>query len=577
MATPKQKLPREFWWGGAVIALVFAFLTLETWRKWGDSLIDFGVQLYVPWKISTGTVLYRDVAYLTGGPLSQYYHALLFGVFGVSVLTLVVSNLVLLALLVALIYWSFYKASDALTAVEAALALLLVFAFAHYTVLGIFNYVTPYSAEIVHGLVLSVVMLAALTYWLTEKKPWGAALAGFCAGLVLLTKPEVFMAALAALGAAFFLGRRAGKLGRSAGLMLAGALVPLLGFFIHFCRLENFSESARSVFWAWTPMWGHSMAQDPFYRWCLGLDAPAFHLQMMGEQFLGLSAGLAVYVVLVRAVAETTWAKIVFVSSCVLAAELAWRYNWRQCGYCLLPLALVLLVLLLRRSRPRSNMFPILWTVFSLVLLAKLGLFVRIYHYGFALAMPAFLAAVYLLLWELPETLRPYRVRPLYLRGVVSVVLLTGFVRMMSVSLINYDHRTIPLGHGGDRTLVLPNRPAIAATLDWIETNTPPNSTLAVLPEGAMLNYLSRRTNPAKYLRWNSAELSVFGQENMDDAFTQNSPDYVILIERDMHEFGLKPFGEEERFGLRLKQWIDIHYKAVYAFDSPHLIIYRKK
>src|ERR1700678_1848435 len=99
---------RGFGLGALVVALCLAILTMQTWRKWGDMLVDFGVQLYLPWKLSTGAVLYRDVAYLTGGPLSQYYHAWLFRIFGVSLLPIVVSNLVMLVLLVAAIYVGFY-------------------------------------------------------------------------------------------------------------------------------------------------------------------------------------------------------------------------------------------------------------------------------------------------------------------------------------------------------------------------------------------------------------------------------------------------------------------------------------
>jgi len=323
------------------------------------------------------------------------------------------------------------------------------------------------------------------------------------------------------------------------------------------------------------------MSNDPFYRWGLGLDVPAYHLQMIGQRFFGLAAMLALFVVLFRIAAETAWEKTIFALGCILAAGLAWRYNWRQCGYCLPPLTLALLAMLTWRFRregaQRSNIFPILWTVFSLVVMLKLGLYVRIYHYGFALAMPAFLAAIYLLLWELPEVLRPFRVRPLYLRSVVAIALLIGWVSMARQSLSVFDHKTIQMAQGADQILIMPHQRAIAATVDWMEKNTPPDSTLAVLPEGAMINYLSRRTNPAKYLRWNSAEVSVFGQDNMNDAFIEHSPDYVILIERDMREFGLKPFGAEERFGLKLMQWINSHYKAVYEFDSPHILIYRKR
>src|ERR1043165_10183671 len=60
------------------LGIVFFVLTCWSWRKWTDVLIDFGLQLYTPWQLAQSKVLYRDVAYLAGGPLSQYFHALLF-------------------------------------------------------------------------------------------------------------------------------------------------------------------------------------------------------------------------------------------------------------------------------------------------------------------------------------------------------------------------------------------------------------------------------------------------------------------------------------------------------------------
>src|ERR1700691_1447055 len=101
------------WVGLGVIAVAFVVAATLTWRKWPDVLVDFGMQLYVPWKISTGSVLYRDLKYLTGGPLSQYYDAALFKLFGVSLLTLVISNLIIAAGFLVLIYRRFLAVSDA--------------------------------------------------------------------------------------------------------------------------------------------------------------------------------------------------------------------------------------------------------------------------------------------------------------------------------------------------------------------------------------------------------------------------------------------------------------------------------
>ena len=72
--------------------------------------------------------------------------------------------------------------------------------------------------------------------------------------------------------------------------------------------------------------------------------------------------------------------------------------------------------------------FPLLWSVFGLVLLAKLGLFSRIWHYGFALAMPAAITAIYLLFWLLPVLLeKKYDVDPRPFRLAVWLVLMIGF------------------------------------------------------------------------------------------------------------------------------------------------------
>src|SRR5580692_395857 len=114
--------------GLGIVAIAFVAAAALSWRKWPDILIDFGLQLYLPWKISTGSVLYRDMMYLTAGPLSQHYHALIFKCFGVSFSVLIFANLMLLAGLLCLLYRRFCAATNLLTATMICLAVVLVFA-----------------------------------------------------------------------------------------------------------------------------------------------------------------------------------------------------------------------------------------------------------------------------------------------------------------------------------------------------------------------------------------------------------------------------------------------------------------
>jgi hypothetical protein len=208
--------------------------------------------------------------------------------------------------------------------------------------------------------------------------------------------------------------------------------------------------------------------------------------------------------------------------------------------------------------------------------LAKLGFFSRIWHYGFILAMPAFVAAIYLLLWQLPGVLEKYGVRRNLFRGVICILLMTAFLRLFVQSQQVLGEKTLAVGNGHDKILTFdakshPVGPAVLSALDWLKENTPAEATLAVLPEGVTVNYLTRRLNPTKYLIWNPAEMVGFGQATMTTAFRESAPDYVMLIHRDPSEYGVKFFGQEDRFGLKLMQWIEANYQPVCLIGNEPL------
>ena len=46
------------------------FLLMAGWLRWPDLIIDYGREIYIPWRLSEGGVLYKDVFYYYG-PLAQ--------------------------------------------------------------------------------------------------------------------------------------------------------------------------------------------------------------------------------------------------------------------------------------------------------------------------------------------------------------------------------------------------------------------------------------------------------------------------------------------------------------------------
>ena len=91
------------WIGPSLLALLFLSICMVYWRRWGDIIIDYGRELYIPWQISSGKVLYRDIDYFMG-PIAPYLNALWFKLFGVSITILFIYNLIIIAMLTYILY-----------------------------------------------------------------------------------------------------------------------------------------------------------------------------------------------------------------------------------------------------------------------------------------------------------------------------------------------------------------------------------------------------------------------------------------------------------------------------------------
>ena len=620
------------WLGAIPMGIAFILLAWFSWRKWPDPLIDFGQQLYVPWRLSRGAVLYHDVSYVYGC-LSVCYHAVLFKIFGVSLNVILVSNFLILIFLLLLVYRLFRKCSDTRTAATAGLTL-TVLAFSQLLDVGNYNYICPYSHEEFHGIVLSVVMMACLARWLQTGRRLPLAFAGGCLGLIFLTKPEVFVGAVAPFAlAVIFQWRRASLLGLAKSLLLATVcgLIPLAGFYFGFRSQMNSADAGRAIFGAWLPLLHSTGVHVPIYQRNMGLDAPGFHIGKALIEFGGLAVivGLCAWRLARNEVTSGEWQvtrkagasirvtlhpspvtfRVERVICFALAGGVSINYGWQNSGHCLPMLVVVAAILWWREWHQKSEIgnrkseIGILWLAFSFFLLTKLGFNPRISHYGVFLAMPAFLSAIYLLLHLLPRFLQsprsavqsprsdwPADAGQIGLwtvdgglksfRTAMLIFLLAGLARLTIQSALFYKDKDFTLGSGGDRMVTYdpkldnpksaPTGAAMASAAAWIETHTAPTNTLAVLPEGVMLNYLTRRDNPTPYVVF-AFEVWAFGEQNMLAAYEKNPPDYIVLVQRDSSEYGVPYFGQQKGYGFDVMQWVRRNYEPVELIGAEPL------
>jgi len=573
------------WLGPLSIAGAFALLAWWSWGKWTDAQIDFGVELYIPWQLSQGKALYRDIAY-RNGPLSPYLNALWFRLFGVSLKTLVYCNLAILAGICALTHHLLRRSCDRLTAAVGCLVLLGVFGFSQYVGIANYNYVTPYQHAQTHGLALSIAMIAAMSQYLKAERVRWLAFAGVCLGLVFLTKLELFAAAAAASGLGWVFVFASRPMTARSGIRLAAVfalacLLPVAAFLVFLALQMPVATALEGVLGNWRYL-GTGMLADPFYRSVLGLDDVPGNLRLALRMFGGVVgfavAGLAADRLLRRAPGpQAPWGvavgSAVFLAITLVPAAIPWMEVSRALPLTSLFAALALVGFCLRRRRERETLVrwaPLaLWAVFALVLLGKMILYARFFHYGFVLAMPATLLLVACLVHLGPAAGRARLGGCGVFRIMSLAAIAAGVLFLLRWSDAIYARKDFVVGEGSDAIVVESpvyesRGQVISAALQKLEATMHPEATLLALPEGASLNYWLRRTNPTRYNLFLPVEIDAFGgDEVMLRDLRAHPPDFIALVQRDHTEFGVGPFGVDPRNGRGIISWVVRNYRRV--------------
>lgn len=210
-----ERLLREWPDAAARTAIVTVACTLFwlTWAHWGSIQVDCGREVYVPYQILRGKLLYRDLWY-PYGPLEPYISAHLLKLFGEHLSVLYFLGLSL-AIASALVLFDLGKLiAGRAVASTAALALLLQgFNFT------IFNYIFPYTYSAPMGLLFSLTCLFLTLSYVLGQAGRNLMFAGLAAGLAVITKQEMGLACCIML--AFVLAMEA-VLQRSARTLLRG-------------------------------------------------------------------------------------------------------------------------------------------------------------------------------------------------------------------------------------------------------------------------------------------------------------------------------------------------------------------
>ena len=386
-----------------------------------------------------------------------------------------------------------------------------------------------------------------------------------------------------------------GKLTRQAilwmGAFVAAAIVPVAAFFLYFLAHMPTGEAVRAVGGSWTTLLTSDVSSNWFFVSGMGFENPVQNLLIM----LAVSACIVALLLLACVIdvrcrdPQTTRRRagmivnVVIICAILMDPGILLHFGVGRALPVLTPLAFIALAALFWRGRHDRSaaaraLLLTMWTTLGGMLLGKMLLNGRLHHYGFYLAMPAMLMLVAGLIWGVTAFLRERYGRGQVYQWLALLMVAGCVIYYVRCSNTWYRRKTLTVGQGGDAMTTFPpdltglhlNGGVVAKALDWIDEHMAPDATFVAFPEGVMLNYLARRANPTRYINFMMTEVLAFGEDNMLAAFQAEAPDYIILAHKDTSEFGVGLFGQDERYGQRIMEWVNRRYETAELFgDEP--------
>jgi hypothetical protein len=557
--------------GIGVLALMAVWFLRQSWRKWPDPIVDSGPQWYAVWRVSRGAAPYHDFAWYYG-PLSLLFNGLLFKCFGPGMMVLAAANLLVYGAIISLAYVAFRLAWGRLAAFAALAVFISVFSFSMLNSVGNYNYALPYSSETTHGMLLMLATAFVMVRWCGRPSRAGAFLLGLCGGVAAVLKPE-FMLAGGILGMAALLLRYGQKQPVSLaeyGMILAGVVLPTLAVSAWFARAESWKAAMIDSCQAWWLVLvnhtGSGVMDESSY---MGFDNG--WRNVVWESEFTLCAVLMVGAIWAAGwFVNRNWSWPIRLPTALGAGFLACSVGMGggfEIGPCFPGLIAIVFILVATRVGRElrqtgrvaaRNLMALALVLLAGTMLVRMALRARINHFGFIQAAFAGMVATAFIVSEIPRWTGNGRWgRRVTLAGITAMVAM-GCGAIVAESARNHADQTQPVGSGADRFYAFgPKLDETGAVVNWCAErlrSIPPNATLLVLPEGVMINYLTRHERPMPEFQSNEDEEEYIGQ------LGRSRPDYVIYIWGDRREGSTPRFGDPGQPGEKIVKWLRENY-----------------
>lgn len=552
--------------GGAALASATVALFLVSRGKWSDALIDSGNVWMIPFTISQGALLYRDVVYWFG-PFTPYFHGAVFRILGPTFSALVVGGILGSIATIGALYYAIRRVAsrtEALLWSALAIPTLVFMPNSGGAVLGM-------GYRMWHAATFALLAVAVLVGPAPAHRGRRALLAGGLAGLAGLCRTEwglltVVVAVLVALRGV----EEQRRAWRAALAVAAGFVLIFGGVFLFFGVYAGWPALVEDapVFLFNLP--AETRAHAAFSG---GSGWPDGVWTLLYSAAIWLAVFLLVDIVALRRVEPSRarrrlpWLAAllgVFAAAAWGGGALAGGLVWSAA-----PLVCAISgVVGLRSGRAFAASALFGFGALGLLLSHRRLFFIGDGPYVgppllFALVCAAGLTSLAV------SRERNGAARERLHRGVAALlVVLIGLA--FAIRLVEYG-RDARVAIGGTSRF-LTARPALAREIEdlgaAIRSGSRDGEGLVVFPEGEVLNFLSGRPNPIRHKLYLPGYVNAANEGEIVAELRRASPASVVIWRRSLGEYGSGPFGEN--YGRLIRRWIDRNYdRRPFRSDTP--------
>ncbi|PYQ31329.1 MAG: hypothetical protein DMF56_05380 [Acidobacteria bacterium] len=537
------------------LALLVTIVLAASWARWLDPILDSGRDLYIPEKLVTGKVLYRDFQYYYP-PVAPYLLALgtlIAGsdLAGYTFLGIAIGITAMLAL-----YLLVRELAGTLAATIAS-AMFVTLSLTAATNWGS-NFIFPYAHAATVGMMFLVLYLAFMARFLFRTqatRDWSIAIA--CGILAAGSKLELATLFAVSLVYVIAIHRPLRKLVLASVAAIVGSLA---------LAWIAFSGGGPGHHWLW----------DNIFLLTRQQRSIGFYANVQGTNHIGPNAlrsllGAAIVIAFVlllrvataalsgRGAAEGSGTHKVILTLVVIALAVLSFYGGDDKffrAWALLQLALIPLAL--RKLR----------TPLPFLLIASLLMSLRIFlnltpdWYGFSLIVPLYALIAYVLFELLPAN------------GVYSKRVALAWLPLLAILIVRTQiHQRSIWSH-----CVYPVTTSRGTYFDWSKDRADivqdfvrgagGAHSLVVIPESPTLNYFARVDNPLSYQMFTPFISDMdWLERDMIAEFDARKPDYLAFVSRPVNEFGYRGFGID--YNRALAAYIRSHYGVARVWQRP--------